>query len=123
MSCRLTIADDDQANAGDSRAVLGYKGEAKALSNDHKPTNKEETARITAAGGFVEFGRVNGELGGVGLCADDPGNLALSRAIGDFEFKQNYTLQPEQQIVTADPEIISHNVDGEEEFIVLACDG
>ncbi|KAL1405210.1 Protein phosphatase 2C 2 [Vanrija albida] len=98
------------ANAGDSRAVLGYKGEAKALSNDHKPTNKEETARITAAGGFVEFGRVNG-------------NLALSRAIGDFEFKQNYTLQPEQQIVTADPEIITHNVDGEEEFIVLACDG
>lgn len=30
------------------------------MSNDHKPTNKEETARITAAGGFVEFGRVNG---------------------------------------------------------------
>jgi serine/threonine protein phosphatase PrpC len=48
------------ANAGDSRAVLGYKGEGKAMSNDHKPTNKEETARITTAGGFVEFGRVNG---------------------------------------------------------------
>lgn len=80
------------------------------MSEDHKPTNKEETARITAAGGFVEFGRVNG-------------NLALSRAIGDFEFKQNYTLQPEQQIVTADPEIMTHTVDGEEEFLVLACDG
>ncbi|KAK8865620.1 hypothetical protein IAR55_000764 [Kwoniella newhampshirensis] len=98
------------ANSGDSRSVLGYKGEAKAMSNDHKPTNKEETARITSAGGFVEFGRVNG-------------NLALSRAIGDFEFKQNYSLEPEKQIVTADPEIITHKIDGEEEFLVLACDG
>ncbi|ORY32193.1 phosphatase 2C-like domain-containing protein [Naematelia encephala] len=98
------------ANAGDSRSVLGYRGEAKAMSNDHKPTNKEETTRITSAGGFVEFGRVNG-------------NLALSRAIGDFEFKQNFSLSPERQIVTADPEIITHKIDGEEEFLVLACDG
>ncbi|WVR05577.1 hypothetical protein IAU60_002596 [Kwoniella sp. DSM 27419] len=98
------------ANSGDSRSVLGYKGEAKPLSFDHKPTNKEETARITSAGGFVEFGRVNG-------------NLALSRAIGDFEFKQNYSLAPEKQIVTADPEITTHKIDGEEEFLVLACDG
>ncbi|KAK4684189.1 protein phosphatase PTC2/3, partial [Tremellales sp. Uapishka_1] len=98
------------ANSGDSRSVLGYKGEAKAMSYDHKPTNKEETARITAAGGFVEFGRVNG-------------NLALSRALGDFEFKQNYSLDAEHQIVTADPDIITHKVDGEEEFLVLACDG
>lgn len=51
------------------------------------------------------------------------GNLALSRAIGDFEFKQNYSLDPEHQIVTADPEIITHSIDGEEEFLVLACDG
>jgi protein phosphatase PTC2/3 len=49
-----------QANSGDSRSVLGYKGEAKPLSFDHKPTNAGESARITAAGGFVEFGRVNG---------------------------------------------------------------
>ncbi|KAL0252954.1 hypothetical protein I308_102348 [Cryptococcus tetragattii IND107] len=98
------------ANSGDSRSVLGYQGQAKAMSNDHKPTNEEETARITAAGGFVEFGRVNG-------------NLALSRAMGDFEFKQNFSLAPEKQIVTVVPEIITHKLDGEEEFLVLACDG
>lgn len=80
------------------------------MSHDHKPTNAPESERITAAGGFVEFGRVNG-------------NLALSRALGDFEFKQNYGLEPEKQIVTADPEILTHKVDGEEEFLVLACDG
>lgn len=49
--------------------------------------------------------------------------MALSRAIGDFEFKQNYSLEAEKQIVTADPEITTHQIDGEEEFLVLACDG
>jgi hypothetical protein len=28
------------------------------------------------------------------------GNLALSRAIGDFEFKQNEALSPKEQVVT-----------------------
>merc|ERR1711964_840937 len=49
-------------NAGDSRSVLGVKGRAKPLSFDHKPQNEGEKARITAAGGFVDFGRVNGNL-------------------------------------------------------------
>lgn len=51
-----------QANAGDSRSVMSVGGEAKPLSYDHKPTNAAETSRIVAAGGFVEFGRVNGEF-------------------------------------------------------------
>ena len=51
------------------------------------------------------------------------GNLALSRAIGDFEFKKNYSLAPERQIITADPDIIEHELTGEDEFLVLACDG
>ncbi|KAN0064410.1 Protein phosphatase 2C 2 [Thecaphora frezii] len=98
------------ANAGDSRCVLGIKGEAKALSHDHKPTDEREHSRILSAGGYVEMERVNG-------------NLALSRAIGDFEYKQCSFLGPEHQIVTADPEIITHDINGEEEFLVLACDG
>ena len=49
-----------QANAGDSRSVLCVGGEAKPMSYDHKPVNKGENSRIVAAGGFVEFGRVNG---------------------------------------------------------------
>ena len=39
---------------------MSVGGEAKPLSFDHKPTNQGETSRIVAAGGFVEFGRVNG---------------------------------------------------------------
>jgi serine/threonine protein phosphatase PrpC len=69
-----------------------------------------EKARITAAGGFVDFGRVNG-------------NLALSRAIGDFEFKKSAELSPEQQIVTAYPDVIVHEIADDDEFLVIACDG
>ncbi|RMZ78437.1 hypothetical protein DV737_g3886, partial [Chaetothyriales sp. CBS 132003] len=98
------------ANAGDSRTVLGVKGRAKPLSYDHKPQNEGEKARISAAGGFVDFGRVNG-------------NLALSRAIGDFEFKKSADLSPEQQIVTAFPDVIQHEITEYDEFLVIACDG
>jgi serine/threonine protein phosphatase PrpC len=51
------------------------------------------------------------------------GNLALSRALGDFEFKQHPSFGPEQQIITANPEIICHEISEEDEFLVLACDG
>ncbi|KAJ2457566.1 Protein phosphatase 2C 2, partial [Coemansia sp. RSA 2322] len=97
-------------NAGDSRCVLGSKGRAIALSHDHKPSDEIEFNRITSGGGFVEFGRVNG-------------NLALSRAIGDFEFKNNRNLPAEKQIVTADPDVIRHELAGDDEFLVVACDG
>ncbi|KAF2740622.1 protein phosphatase-like protein 2c [Polyplosphaeria fusca] len=98
------------ANSGDSRSVLGIKGRAKPLSYDHKPQNETEKARIQAAGGFVDFGRVNG-------------NLALSRAIGDFEFKKSAELPPEHQIVTAFPDVEIHDITEDDEFLVIACDG
>ena len=72
--------------------------------------NTGERARICAAGGFVDFGRVNG-------------NLALSRAIGDFEFKKSPELSPEQQIVTAFPDVVVHDISSDDEFVVVACDG
>jgi protein phosphatase 2C family protein 2/3 len=49
--------------------------------------------------------------------------LALSRALGDFEFKENHDIPPEQQIVTANPEITERQYNPEDEFIVIACDG
>ncbi|CRK26805.1 hypothetical protein BN1708_000614 [Verticillium longisporum] len=109
----VSLINDDKiyvANAGDSRGVLGIKGRAKPLSQDHKPQLEAEKSRITAAGGFVDFGRVNG-------------NLALSRAIGDFEFKKSAELSPEAQIVTAFPDVEIHDITDDDEFLVLACDG
>lgn len=98
------------ANAGDSRSVIGIQGRVKPLSFDHKPTGEVERTRISAAGGYIEYGRVNG-------------NLALSRALGDFEFKKNYSLSPEAQIITADPDVTCHEITEEDEFLVVACDG
>lgn len=51
------------------------------------------------------------------------GNLALSRALGDFEFKQSPALAAENQVVTADPEMLVHEATSEDEFLVIACDG
>ena len=62
------------ANSGDSRAVLSKDGKALEMSQDHKPDNAEEKARIEKAGGFVEENRVKGVLN-------------LSRSLGDLEYK------------------------------------
>ena len=62
------------ANAGDSRTVLSSRGTARDMSIDHKPDDPGEQKRIEGSGNFVEQGRINGRL-------------ALSRALGDFEFK------------------------------------
>ncbi len=108
-----------QANVGDSRAIVSVKGAVHQLSYDHKPSNEGETKRIIAAGGWVEFNRVNGNCV---LCPQSisllsqkfgskqwstacirffcAGNLALSRAIGDFVFKKNDKKSAEEQIVT-----------------------
>jgi serine/threonine protein phosphatase PrpC len=51
------------------------------------------------------------------------GNLALSRALGDFDFKKNTNIVPEKQIITADPDVTAHEITEEDEFLVVACDG
>lgn len=73
-------------------------------------SQEEERNRILKAGGFISDGRVNG-------C------LALSRAIGDLEFKRSYELSAEEQVVTANPELRKLEVQKEDEFLILACDG
>lgn len=77
------------ANAGDSRSIASVNGQVEVLSMDHKPNNEIELKRICEAGGWVEFNRVNG-------------NLALSRALGDFVFKRNPDKTPQEQIVTGE---------------------
>eukprot|EP01039_Chlorochromonas_danica_P011095 gene11094-12358_t len=99
------------ANAGDSRGVLCRKGEAVALSEDHKPQQARELTRIQAAGGFVSFaGRVNG-------------NLNLSRSLGDLKYKQNKSVPPEGQMITAEPDIAVIDLCADDQFFILACDG
>ena len=97
------------ANAGDTRCVIANKGKAKDLSIDHKPDLPTERRRVQKAGGFVEEGRVNGII-------------AISRAIGDWEYK-NLSLKPEDNMVSAFPEVMVEKLTPEHDFIILACDG
>ena len=54
---------------------------------------------------------------------DCQGNLNLSRAIGDLMYKVDETISPEEQMITADPDLRTLEITDEDEFIVLACDG
>ena len=65
-------------NAGDSRAMLSRCGKCVDLSEDHKPEQPGETARIEKAGGFVKD-----MPGGPRVMGD----LNLSRAMGDLRWK------------------------------------
>ena len=51
------------------------------------------------------------------------GNLALSRALGDFEYKKNKSLPAEAQIITCEPDVVEHEIVEDDEFLILACDG
>ena len=105
------------ANAGDSRSVMCEKGYAVDLSKDHKPDLPEERNRIHKAGGEVLEGRVNGML-------------ALSRAIGDFDYKPITPPKDAQphwflnnHMVTSFPDVVVKPFHKDVEFMVLACDG
>lgn len=98
------------ANAGDSRCVLGRGGKALPLSFDHKPDDEIELRRIEKAGSVVTEGRVDG-------------NLNLSRALGDLKYKTNKDLKPEEWPITANPDVKCVDLQPEDDFIIMGCDG
>lgn len=99
------------ANCGDSRAVLCRSGNPVFSTRDHKPVLPAEKERIQNAGGNVVIQRVNGLL-------------AVSRALGDYEYKNVEGKGPCEQLVSPEPEIFMRDRDEEnDEFLVLACDG
>lgn len=51
------------------------------------------------------------------------GSLAVSRALGDYEYKQVEGKGPCEQLVSPEPEITVQNRADNDEFLVLACDG
>jgi len=68
-----------------------------------------ERSRVLAAGHHVEDGRVDGVI-------------AISRAIGDWEYK-SATLEPEKMAVSAYPDISKTLITKDTEFVICACDG
>jgi len=113
-TCMVTPLHLICANAGDSRTVLGTdSGEGLttiAMSEDHKPEDQGEYDRIIAAGGSVQWKRVDGDL-------------AVSRALGDFEYKKRSDLPAEQQRVSPFPDIKVLERIPVDDVLILACDG
>ncbi|XP_017770293.1 PREDICTED: protein phosphatase 1E-like [Nicrophorus vespilloides] len=89
---------------GDSQALIANQGKILQCVNPHKPFRPDEKERIENEGGMIIYWgtwRVNGQL-------------AVSRAIGDAEYKP---------FVIAVPEVREIPLSGSEDFIILACDG
>ncbi|XP_033953736.1 protein phosphatase, Mg2+/Mn2+ dependent, 1Na (putative) isoform X1 [Pseudochaenichthys georgianus] len=97
-------------NCGDSRTLLCRKGQVVFYTEDHKPFNPREKERIQNAGGSVTLQRVNG-------------SLAVSRALGDFDFKEVDWRPQTEQLVSPEPEVYELERTPEDQFLILACDG
>ncbi|KAF7663335.1 hypothetical protein LDENG_00212000 [Lucifuga dentata] len=95
-------------NCGDSRTLLCRNGQVVFYTEDHKPCNPREKERIQNAGGSVTLQRVNG-------------SLAVSRALGDFDFKEVEWRPQTEQLVS--PEVYELEKIPQDEFLILACDG
>ena len=99
------------ANCGDSRSIFCSDNGLKFATVDHKPSTDSEKTRIEKAGGTVMMQRVNG-------------TLAVSRALGDFDYKRDSRLKPVEQLVSPEPDMVVLERDQDkDEFLVLACDG
>jgi serine/threonine protein phosphatase PrpC len=78
------------ASAGDVRSLLVYAdGTHERVSVEHPSTLAEEKDRIHAAGCYISAGRING-------------NLAIARAMGDFNLKVGHSADDKDAIL-ADP--------------------
>lgn len=102
------------ANTGDSEGVLAKKEDDNKLSailltEKHKPTSTSERKRIEQAGGQVIFGRVLG-------------SLAVSKSMGDIDFKFPYN-RAEADFVSAEPFIQKMELSPANPFMIIACDG
>ncbi|AWP13727.1 hypothetical protein SMAX5B_012219 [Scophthalmus maximus] len=98
-------------NCGDSRAVLYRNSKVCFSTLDHKPCNPRERERIQNAGGSVMIQRVNG-------------SLAVSRALGDYDYKCVDGKGPTEQLVSPEPEVFELiRAPEQDQFVILACDG
>lgn len=93
------------ANVGDSRAMIcNVHNIANPLTKDHKPHVVEEKNRIHDLDGTIEFDGDDWRIG----------NLSLARAFGDLDTSP---------YVSHKPDIYKYNVQKNDKFIVLSCDG
>lgn len=97
-------------NIGDCRAVLSRKGFAIPLSKDHKPFWSDEKKRIDMVN--KKYGtneKIKYDTGDWRI-----GDLSVSRSFGDLD---------NVPFVTHIPDSFCYELNDDDEFVVLACDG
>lgn len=90
------------ANVGDSKCVMVSDNEIKTLSYDHKCTDEKEIERVKKSKGKIINNRINGQL-------------ALSRALGDYSLKRYG--------VISTPFTNKVEIEVKDKFIIIASDG
>ena len=110
ITCLVTPDKFIWANCGDSRGLVCRAGKLEYATIDHKPMNEMERLRIERAGGTVMMQRVNG-------------SLAVSRALGDFDYKRSTDLPQSEQLVSPEPDVHIMKRSEQDQFLLLACDG
>ncbi|CCD19646.1 protein phosphatase 2C, putative [Trypanosoma vivax Y486] len=102
------------ANVGDSGAAFYTPHTIRQISIAHRTTDPIEATRIAAAGYSLVGHRIEGLL-------------AVPRALGDYDFKQCGGRSPQQQAVTAVPDVtimpVSPQAAAGRWGVVVACDG
>ncbi|KAL1214441.1 putative protein phosphatase 2C 43 [Cardamine amara subsp. amara] len=98
------------ANAGDCRAVLCRNGKAVDMSFDHKSTFEPERRRVEDLGGYFEGEYLYGDL-------------AVTRALGDWSVKRFSPLGESFSPLISDPDIQQMILTEEDEFLIMGCDG
>jgi len=106
-------------SVGDSEGVLCRKEKAVALNQPHNPAkNPSEIIRVEKAGGRVVDQRVAHPALNPNIFS-----IAVSRAIGDIMFKAPQFTNNQSSGLIADVEVTEFDLTGEDQFIILACDG
>ena len=135
-SCALiTLIIDDMvyvANVGDSIALIGANnGQYTVLSEVHRPEDPEEKKRIEQNGGNVYQEKIplnayiNNNSNNVILYGPyrvNPGNLSISRSIGDIKIK-NPIFDGKKGVVIPTPSIRTYHIKKNETFIFMGSDG
>ena len=100
---------------GDSRCIIIGSSTVITLTRDHRPSNADERSRIVASGGIIVLRLTdNGSTEYVAHPADGSA-LMMTRALGDHSF--------ESAGVISSPEIVNYQIQPDDRFCCLICDG
>jgi len=110
------------ANIGDTEAVIFSGAEWKLLTEPHTLNNLDERKRVEAAGGKI-IGKDSVFRLGHPLWNPKLVNLGITRAIGDFYFKDKEWIGETNSGLIAVPNVVRWTLTTDDEFLLIASDG